>query len=798
MKSFLIFVCCFFVFNLWSSQPPEDNPDAPLRVDNIWWGVYSSYWSDGLNWSLGHAPHPNENAIIQPGVNHPTIVSDAYCANLLIMSGEMLGISSGNLYVSGNTDVYGWLNYSGAVSIHIGGDLTLYQDSIFLSDQVDSNVFLGGNLTVQDDVILLYSGSFTMTGMNKTITSNLQNHIANFYIANMAIIYASNNGPGFFLDGNLTVLSGGCIYNMHLNPISIVGNLIAWYWDPMTDVAFVGPADSHINLHGSMAHDIIVQKQDTGSYNLIFDDDLTVTGDIIIYMGGVYAGSHTLYLEGSFYDFSPGGYGFSAGTGNVVFNGPGMQGIFATGLFNRIILDKSGTGIDETLRIFSSHVDIASYDWISGSMWVDNSYVNIYDLEDDFLGGSFHASNNGMLHITQDSAGGLDFSGQMIVDSDASIQISGGRSNLVIGAPGSLLIDSGNMSIMQGLEMQGGTTFGNSYGHLLVTGDLMINSSYLSGDYFGEVHLVDNTDTALAISPGILMNPLFVHKDTGILSMTGDVNLGNSMNLGSGNLRTNGFDLSVEGFASVGSENGSQGHLEVNGGTLSIGADGHLLIGNGARLSVLGNATDRAVVTAVNPSLGRYQFIVMDGGTLAADYATFEYMGPEGIRFDSNAAVDPVPGLSNCVFDHVADSGTLLTIDSGQDITVSNAVFPAQSAVGTVYNVAKTVDSGSVSFIGASGAFSGSGYENDPYDRINWQSAVPAVSDLTISRVPGIEPAQLLLSWTYPLQGAVFNIYGSDTPSGQYILEYPSVTGLSQAVAPASARFYYIRAVVSP
>jgi hypothetical protein len=799
MKLFTVFVLCFLALNLMALQPFEDNPETATRIDNTWIGSNSTNWSEGGNWSLGHAPYPDENAIIQPSGNNPIISIDAFCTNLTVQSGTVLHISVGNLYASGNLDIYGFLAMSNPTTIYINGNLTLYGGCTFNSSG-GVNIYLAGNLTIQSNSQIMFFGNFTMTGQDKTISSPIANNLVNFNIASGASIYISDAGPGFYLGGHLTILPGGSLTNLNPNPIRIMGNLFAWSWDPTSDVIFSGQANSYVNMHGTALRNVYVQKLQTSvSYNMIMDADLTISGNLYIYQGGVYADEHTLYLGGDFTDFSGGGNGFAAGTGNVVFNGPTIQDIMGNVMFNRITLNKAGIGLDGTLRIdLDSSIDIASYDCNAGTLCADGGYVNIHDLYDDFLGGNYQAVEFGILNITQDSAGGLDFSGEMVIESGGSIHINGGRSNLVISAPGSLEISNGSLTVLQGLEIQNDATYGNSYGNMLVAGDLIINTPLISGDNFGEVHLMGNTDNALKISPGTLMNPLFVQKDNCILNMTGDVNLGNSMQVSGGTLRTNGFDLSVEGYASLSTENGVAGNLEVNGGTLSIGAEGYLTVGNGGKLSVLGNETDRAVVTAINPSLGRYQFIIMDGGTLAADYAGFEYMGPEGIRFDTNALVDPVHSLNNCVFDYVADSGTLLTVLSGQDITVTNAIFPARTALGTVYNVSKTADSGSVSFVNQSGAFSGAAFENDPFGRINWQENAPAVSDLAISTVPGVIPTQLILNWSYPIPEAVFNIYSSDSMSESFILEFPSVSGTSQTVTPGSAKFYYIRAVVNP
>jgi hypothetical protein len=71
-----------------------------------------------------------------------------------------------------------------------------------------------------------------------------------------------------------------------------------------------------------------------------------------------------------------------------------------------------------------------------------------------------------------------------------------------------------------------------------------------------------------------------------------------------------------------------------------------------------------------------------------------------------------------------------MSIDSDQDIIIENAVFPTNTWGGQ-YNVRKIFDSGSVTFINATGAFAGSDFENDPFNRIFWGDEF-AAHDITI------------------------------------------------------------------
>jgi hypothetical protein len=86
---------------------------------------------------------------------------------------------------------------------------------------------------------------------------------------------------------------------------------------------------------------------------------------------------------------------------------------------------------------------------------------------------------------------------------------------------------------------------------------------------------------------------------------------------------------------------------------------------------------------------------------------------------EAGALVDETYNLSRSVFRFGAPGGRLLTMNNTQDLVVYYADFPT-NFTGSLYNVSKTNDAGSITFVDASGDFSGESFEQDPYGRVNW------------------------------------------------------------------------------
>ncbi|MCD4695337.1 MAG: hypothetical protein K8S16_03765, partial [Bacteroidales bacterium] len=70
-------------------------------------------------------------------------------------------------------------------------------------------------------------------------------------------------------------------------------------------------------------------------------------------------------------------------------------------------------------------------------------------------------------------------------------------------------------------------------------------------------------------------------------------------------------------------------------------------------------------------------------------------------------------------FQNGEPGGALLNFTGSQSITLESMQFPTNTWTGN-FNVTKSVDAGRINFIQDSGDFTGENFENDPYNRINW------------------------------------------------------------------------------
>ena len=98
------------------------------------------------------------------------------------------------------------------------------------------------------------------------------------------------------------------------------------------------------------------------------------------------------------------------------------------------------------------------------------------------------------------------------------------------------------------------------------------------------------------------------------------------------------------------------GGVTLNGGNLLVNNNANLLlagsttlnVNSGGKLSVIGASGAPGKVSRI--STGYYGFNVQSGGTIAAQYGTFEYMNTSGINLLSGSLVDPVYSFHNCTF----------------------------------------------------------------------------------------------------------------------------------------------------
>jgi hypothetical protein len=188
--------------------------------------------------------------------------------------------------------------------------------------------------------------------------------------------------------------------------------------------------------------------------------------------------------------------------------------------------------------------------------------------------------------------------------------------------------------------------------------------------------------------------------------------LAQGIKIGTNMIMTGGTTMYVDGDVEIDNE----GDLKLDAGsTLKLGDGKTLTVNDGGKLTLMGEDGNPVTVT----SAGYFVFIVSSGGTIGAEYATFEKMSDEGLNIQSGATIDPALPLNNSIFQNGALGSTFLNINNNQELTIDGVAFISTPG-NELYNVAKTQSIGEVNFTNFSGNFAGEAYENDPFGRIHW------------------------------------------------------------------------------
>jgi hypothetical protein len=160
----------------------------------------------------------------------------------------------------------------------------------------------------------------------------------------------------------------------------------------------------------------------------------------------------------------------------------------------------------------------------------------------------------------------------------------------------------------------------------------------------------------------------------------------------------------------------NNGELKLESGSTLILSDGKTLtVNDGGKLTLMGEDGNPVTVS----SAGYFVFIVSSGGTIGAEYTTFEKMSGDGLNVQSGANIDPALPLNNSIFQSGASASAFLTINNSQELTIDGVAFISTPG-NELYNVNKTLNIGEVTFTNFSGNFAGEDYENDPFNLIHW------------------------------------------------------------------------------
>lgn len=357
--------------------------------------------------------------------------------------------------------------------------------------------------------------------------------------------------------------------------------------------------------------------------------------------------------------------------------------------------------VDGTLDFNTAILDVSS----------NNYEIRIAGEWDNNDGGSFIARNGqvildgasaGYQDIRADLTGTKDFY-DLRIDKSAGI--------------GRYLGSGVDVSILNNLVVQNGT-FRNEYTNRTLSVGNSINCIGGTIDSDGIYEMTKPSGTGFLTLNGSVLYDLSINTG-GTIILQDDLVVDDLFNVTAGTFNANGRTVQLGNYLDV-----------INiAGTYIAGAGGRLELGQYTSLTVAPTGTIELVGTSGSPvtvtrrSTNRYNFSVQ--GTIKARYYLFEYMGANGIKIENGATIDAIDNFSDGTFTNGYSGGTLLSIENTQDLTgnpgrIENVIFPANPG-GGASNVSKLIaGSGTVEFYDANGAFSGSSYESDPGDLIDW------------------------------------------------------------------------------
>ncbi|MFN5306016.1 MAG: T9SS type A sorting domain-containing protein [Bacteroidota bacterium] len=292
--------------------------------------------------------------------------------------------------------------------------------------------------------------------------------------------------------------------------------------------------------------------------------------------------------------------------------------------------------------------------------------------------------------------------------------------NLTIDRPTGfvLQLNNGNPSVLNDLTVQGGTLDING-NTINVRNNIEVTTGTIQTS--GLFTMTANDGAATIRTNGSTLNNFTINALGATVTAIDNFNVNASFNLLAGTFNGNGMIINL-----------GTGNQAANiYGTYIVGAGGRMGLGNGVTCTVFPAATFQAVGTPSNYAIitnntsgGRYNFVV--NGNIAAQHYLFENMSAAGIQITASATIDAVNNFSNGTFTNGITNGVYLVINNAQTLTMENVSFPLNSG-GSSKNVAKTADTGNLTFNNFQGGFGGATFENDPFGRIAWTGTITLI-----------------------------------------------------------------------
>jgi hypothetical protein len=247
----------------------------------------------------------------------------------------------------------------------------------------------------------------------------------------------------------------------------------------------------------------------------------------------------------------------------------------------------------------------------------------------------------------------------------------------------------------------------NNY-QLTVGGSILNNGTFVARN--GKVILNASTGTKYL---NLGNSPLFhVDFSHGIYAtyqlISSNFTTQGNVNIQSGTVDLNGLTYNMGDGVGV-------DFLAVNGGTLNIGANSILKMGNGANLAVNAAATFKLVgnvygLATMMAQSGSYGVTINNGATVHFKKYRIESTNSNGVYLKAGANIDATNNFSKGTFASGTAGGTYLQLENNfANFTADSVVFNS----GPLYNCTRTSGTGVINFSDPSGAIGNFSFEKD-------------------------------------------------------------------------------------
>lgn len=677
--------------------------------------------------------------------------------NLQIDSGRLKPLSGTTLNLTGSMSLNGVNSYldqnfertTANTQVQIGQNLIINGGRLYCLDinpDVPLDVItIGGYLSMTGGEINTLDAAITLSGDFSTTTASNIEMRGGTFINTASGTWQTINCPWTtygntfeFPDKGLDFVSGASLDNNSYTVIKTGKGLRALPNSVLTCTSgtfeFTGTQQSDLTLGGNnFLPSLTINKS---AAQVVLNSPVRISGALKILSGNFNTNSYAVELNDDWIN-EVGTAGFTPGTGTVSIKVPAYSSTMSgTQNFYNLLFNSAASDF------FTAHggqsTVLNNLSLVEGILLMNSGKIQVHGAISIDAGATLRITGAELAfkqNLTDNNpAGGLELYSASLLTLNGTVNqnIIVQTATVNVGAlnidktsssfvPTKPIIASGNVQIFSGAWNYGTSGLNHS-----LAGDLVISSGASFTDNTGTLTFSGNSNSSLSNSGTASFKNLIIDKaaDTRTLyalNLNSNLTLSTpgTITVNSGILNLASYNLQTAGDIAI----NNSGKLALGpGGILKLPGSANLNIYSGGTLQSLGNSTSSATFTHIS---GNYNLNIHSGGTISAERTVFEYTGSSGINIMDGALIDPAHAFAYCTFRYGYSSGSLMTIDNAQSLTIDHASFP--SGATSFYNVSKTLDQGTVQFTNETGDWAGSGHENDMYSRLNWSSDVPEI-----------------------------------------------------------------------